>query len=132
MIAPFIVQGAMRRNVAELREMAETMLLAESVESWMRLNFAFHAYLYSLADRPHTESILRGLLSSVQPYSLENIQRLGGREQASREHVEMVDAIQDGDAETLASLFVVHLQSAKERLVSTMSAEPDPLSDLRL
>lgn len=132
-IAPYIINGALKKHVDALRVLAHRMDEVDETDSWMRLNFEFHSMLFELADRPHTESILRGLLSSVQPYSQENIESLGGRPQASDEHHLMVQAIVDGDADRLAELFVVHLETARERLVESFSANEthDPLSPLR-
>lgn len=132
-LAPHIINGALKKHVDALRVLADRMDDAKETSSWMRLNFEFHAMLFEIADRPHTESILRGLLSAVQPYSLENIESLGGRPQASDEHHLMVQAIMDGDAARLAELFVVHLETAREKLVASFSEEAslDPLSSLR-
>lgn len=132
-IAPHIIDGALKKHTDALRALAERMDAADDASSWMRLNFEFHTMLFELADRPHTESILRGLLSSVQPYSQENIEHLGGRPQASEEHHLMVQAIVDGDAERLARLFVIHLETAREKLVDSFSDEKslDPISSLR-
>lgn len=132
-IAPHIINGALKKHIDALRVLAQRMDDVDETSSWMRLNFEFHTMLFELADRPHTESILRGLLSSVQPYSEENIERLGGRPQASEEHHLMVQAIVDGDADRLAQLFVVHLETARERLLASFSDEKslDPMSSLR-
>lgn len=132
-IAPFIVRNAMRRDIDALDGLARKMEGASDTSEWMRLNFEFHTSLYKLADRPHTETILRGLLSSVQPYSLEHIENLGGRSQASDEHARMVRAIADSDSDTLAKLFVEHLETARNRLAASFADEPniDPLSSLR-
>jgi DNA-binding GntR family transcriptional regulator len=132
-IAPHIINGAVKKHVEALRSLAHRMDDANETSSWMRLNYEFHIMLYELADRPHTESILRGLLSAVQPYSQENIETLGGRPQASHEHHLMVQAIVDGDPDRLSELFVVHLKTARERLVASFAADPspDPMSSLR-
>ncbi len=132
-IAPHIINGALKKHINALRSLAERMDAADEASSWMRLNYEFHTMLYEIADRPHTESILRGLFSSVQPYSQENIERLGGRPQASDEHHLMVQAIADGDSDCLAQLFVVHLESARERLVASFAEEKnlDPIFSLR-
>jgi len=130
-IAEPIVNGALARSVRELAVLADEMASTTDIAVWMRTNFAFHTALYSLADRPHTESILRTLLAAVQPYSFENIEVLGGKTQANREHLEMIDAIRHGDSHRLASLFVTHLQAAKERVSQQHRDEVDPLAALR-
>jgi len=135
-IAPLLVEVVAANQVRELRQRAETMVSIDEVEPWMRANFEFHLALYALSGRPHTEGVLRSLLSAVQPYSLENIERLGGRTQADNEHLEMVDAIENGDAPALAELIRTHLASARQRLIDKFARdseqrEVDPLAMLR-
>lgn len=130
-IAPFIVQGTMRRDIRELTELATAMDEAESVAEWMRSNYEFHTRLYEIADRPHTEPVLRSLLNSVQPYSQENIGNLGGRGQASQEHHDMIAAIDDENSDELARLMRVHLETARDRLARAHRAAEDPLGPLR-
>ncbi|GAB3644464.1 hypothetical protein GCM10028833_00030 [Glycomyces tarimensis] len=43
---------------------------------------------------------------------------LGGRETAMREHLEMVDAMQAGDAERQAELLRQHLSTARDQLTA--------------
>ena len=132
-IAAYIVRNATGRDVLALKRLAEQMDALTDVTGWMRSNFEFHSSLYALAERPHSESVLRSLLSSVQPYSLEHIEKLGGRTQASEEHLAMVDAIEGADAEALAGLFVRHLETARDRLADyfTPDSPEDPLDALR-
>jgi DNA-binding GntR family transcriptional regulator len=135
-IAPHVVSEARNRDIDRLSKMVEQMANETDIPKWMRQNFEFHTFLYAIADRPTTESILRSLLSSVQPYSHEHIDRLGGRVQAAEEHFAMVKAIKENDAEQLSDLFVLHLQTAKERLIAFYSKSDagafDPLSSLRV
>lgn len=132
-IAPYIVAEARNRDIDALTIMVEKMAAETDVSAWMRTNFEFHGALYAIAGRPHTESVLRSLLSSVQPYSLEHIDRLAGKKQASEEHAAMVRAIRENNASDLADLFIVHLQTAKDRLRDSYGTETpsDPLISLR-
>lgn len=132
-IAPHIVRNATRRDLQALKALAEGMETASDIGDWMRANFEFHSTLYGLAERPHSEAILRSLLGSVQPYSQEHIEKLGGRSQASVEHFDMVQAIEDGNAEELAGLFTQHLETARKRLSDSFAQDSpaDPLKALR-
>lgn len=132
-IAAPVVVGATPGDVARLRTLADGMADETDTTNWMRANVQFHEQLYALAGRPHTEGILRGLLSAVQPYSQENIERLGGRTQADSEHHRMVEAIAAGDADGFAELIRVHLASARDRVSSARvdARDDDPLAPLR-
>jgi DNA-binding GntR family transcriptional regulator len=120
-IADRIVDEATKRAVAELTSLADAMDSTEDATTWMRANFRFHSLLYEIAARPHTEAILRSLLSAVQPYSHENVIRLGGRSRASEEHHLMIEAIVGRESSRLAELFASHLSNARERLQQTFS-----------
>lgn len=117
LIARPIMDEARPRDIDELQRMAEAIEQASDLTEWIRLNFDFHAFLFSLGNQPRTEAILTSLLSAVQPYSSEHIGQLGGRTQASGEHFEMIEAIRRRDAEALADLFRRHLSAAKSRLL---------------
>jgi DNA-binding GntR family transcriptional regulator len=134
-IAEAIVENATSRDIADLADLAERMEQSTSTTTWMRANFDFHCRLYETADRTHTQDILRSLLAAVQPYSEENVHRLGGRSQADHEHHEMIDAIRRDDADVLADLMREHLRSARSRLATAHTAsttpEDDPLAALR-
>lgn len=133
-IAEPITQHARPTDVTKLRERARALANTPSTPEWMRGNFEFHEFIYALANKPHTQSILHNLLTAVQPYSQENIGELGGRSQADKEHLAMVDAIESGDHETLARLFTSHLRSARDRVSEARGKhgnEPDPLEIFR-
>lgn len=134
-IAGAIIEYARPSDIGKLRELALTLQETQDTSSWMRGNFAFHETLYSLANRPHTQSILKNLLTAVQPYSHENIGELGGRAQADEEHVAMIDAIETRDVDTLAGLFSTHLRSARDRVSRAFQQlagdDSDPLAAFR-
>lgn len=133
-----IVAQARAADVTELGGLVDEMDQATDISRWLRLNYRFHLALYRLASRPHTERILAGLLGLVQPYSLVNVEQLGGRSQANTEHRDMVAAIRDSDAESLAGLIRTHLSSARDQLLAHYRSAPhdvdatdDPMSLLR-
>lgn len=123
LIAGDIINEARRRDIDALRALAVTMDETSETSIWIRTNFEFHSTLYQLSGRKRTESLLNSLLSAVQAYSTEHIERLGGRAQASAEHFQMIDAIAEGRPDDLAALFVQHLGSARARLLDHLGQE---------
>lgn len=132
-IAAAVIAEARPRDIAALEQLERTMSGAASTEEWMRANFEFHRGMYRVIGRARSEAILDGLLSAVQPYSQENIARLGGRGAADVEHRQMIDAIRSGDHEALADVIRTHLRAARDRLADAYAdaEKPDPLSMLR-
>lgn len=126
LIAKPIMDEARPRDIDELQRMAQAIESTTDLGDWIRLNFDFHAFLFALSNRPRTEAMLNSLLSAVQPYSSEHIGQLGGRTQASAEHLEMIDAIRRRDDAALAGLFVSHLSAAKERLLKHYGEAAQP------
>jgi DNA-binding GntR family transcriptional regulator len=115
-LATQIVELARKTDIERLRVLALAMKSESMTARWMQQNFEFHSSLFHLTEKPRTTEILINLLNAVQPYSLENVDQLGGRTQASEEHLEMVDAIEKSDAVRLANLTKTHLQAALNRL----------------
>lgn len=133
-LAESIVEHARPNDVARLRALVTAMEGAgEDIGVWARANFEFHVRLYELASRPHTQRVLMGLLTLVQPYSLLNVHALGGRGAADEEHVAMVQAIEHADARTLRRLIHKHLATARDHLLASFASRPeaDPLAALR-
>ncbi|BCJ61466.1 GntR family transcriptional regulator [Micromonospora endophytica] len=125
-LTAMIVEEARGRDIAELSRLADEMVVAETAAAWLRLNYDFHLKLYDLAARPHARRVCVNLLALTQPYSQENIEVLGGRHAANREHQEMIDAIRTGDADVLAVLFRQHLTAARDRLTAARVRQRDP------
>ncbi|HCE5431445.1 TPA: GntR family transcriptional regulator [Legionella pneumophila] len=133
-IAPAIVQNITTADLARMEMLVADMEGMSDIGQWMRANVAFHLNLYRAANLPRTAEILRSLLTAVQPYSQENIEQLGGRAPADREHRQMISAIRTGDAGTLSALFRSHLVGAKDRVgqhLMNPEIETDPLAALR-
>ncbi len=116
-IARFIIDEVRPRDVDALQKAAEEVEAQNDIHQWMLKNYEFHSLLYRLANRPRTSAVLLSLLNAVQPYSYENIEKLGGRNRASSEHFDMINAVRERDEKLLAQIMQNHLATAKDRLV---------------
>ncbi|MFC8845899.1 MULTISPECIES: GntR family transcriptional regulator [unclassified Micromonospora] len=125
-LAPAIVEEARGRDIVVLRRLSDEMAVTDTTATWLRLNYEFHLKLYDLASRPHARRVCANLLALTQPYSQENIEKLGGRQAAIQEHREMVDAVQRGDAGQLAALIHQHLTTARDHLTAARVNPRDP------
>ena len=119
-----IINEVRQRDIDDLQRIADDIAESTDLRHWTARNYEFHSCLFELSNRPRSAAILTSLLSAVQPYSSENVGRLGGAAQASHEHFEMIDAIRTRDAVKLASLFVEHLSAAKRRLIEAYTEVP--------
>jgi DNA-binding GntR family transcriptional regulator len=127
------VDRARGADVDALHLLATALDQPQDIGHWLRDNYRFHMSLFRIAEQPHTERILTSLLTLVQPYSLINVEHLGGRDKASKDHLEMVEAVRRRDSTGLAELFRSHLNDARSRLLTARVSEqePDPLRLLR-
>lgn len=133
-LAPAIIANCRIQDLARFKELLAEMARAKSDPGrWARANFDFHAMQYDLVRRPHTQRVLVGLLTLVQPYSMRNVNELGGRTDADTEHVGMVRAIEQRNPREFARLVRQHLSTARERLLKSLkaTADLDPLEGLR-
>ena len=119
--AQSIINEIRRKDFEKLTKIAQSIESTTDIQKWISLNFEFHSSLFQLGATDRARDILNSLLSAVQPYTLEHIEKLGGRTQASKEHFLMIDAIENNDSEALGTLFVQHLSAAKARLINAYS-----------
>jgi DNA-binding GntR family transcriptional regulator len=133
-LAEAIVGNCRAPDLERFKQLLAEMARAKNDPGrWARANFEFHAMQYDLARRPHTQRILAGLLTMVQPYSMRNVNELGGRSDADHEHVGMVRAIEERNPREFARLVRQHLSTARDRLLKSFAAagDADPLKGLR-
>jgi DNA-binding GntR family transcriptional regulator len=119
--AQSIIEQIRRKDLDSLTKIAQNIEATSDIQKWVALNFEFHSNLYQLGATDRARDILNSLLSAVQPYTLEHIEKLGGKSQASQEHFFMIDAIGNNDSAKLGNLFVQHLSAAKARLIQAYS-----------
>lgn len=122
-LSAFIVERVSRDDISRLKmlvakmEEVASVIGDQEIALWGRANFSFHRTLYEIAGRPYTVDIVESLLTRVQPYSLISVFRLGNLEQASHDHMGMINACESNDPVELERLIKSHLMSAKQRLV---------------
>jgi DNA-binding GntR family transcriptional regulator len=127
-LAPFIIDNASRRDINDLRALAQEMAQIPAADdtalrAWLGLNYTFHQRLFALAGRTHTERILTALLELAQPYTQRNVGALGGRATADVEHLHMVDRIDGKDAPALAAIITEHMRAARDRVTAALAHE---------
>ena len=121
--AQSIIDEVRRKDLDLLTVIAKKIEATDNSQKWIALNFEFHSRLYEYGAKGRARDILNSLLSAGQPYTLEHIEKLGGRTQASSEHFLMIEAIGDQNAGVLGKLFVQHLSAAKARLISAYTKD---------
>jgi GntR family transcriptional repressor for pyruvate dehydrogenase complex len=108
--------------------LARMLLAVSKGEEFVEADLAFHL---SIAEATGN-SILAGILSSIQSLLRVWIRRVISNESDTRpsyqEHVPIAAAIRASDVETAGRAMAAHLDSATERLLNAVAANPTPLA----
>jgi DNA-binding GntR family transcriptional regulator len=86
------------------------------VGSWGRLNYQFHATLYSRANRPRFMSIIQALNNNGDRYMRLHLLLTRDFEQVRAEHHALLDLCRKRDADAAGDLLKRHIQTAGKNL----------------
>lgn len=97
--------------IAKARRIADQMSVAQDPAQWAELNREFHGIILDAIPSARFRSLLHSLHGSVAPYVAMAIRSQGRAhfDVANREHLEILDALQAGDAERCAQLTRDHV-----------------------
>lgn len=115
----FVEPAAMRQVVSiatdELvdgaRELAQKMLLEKDAVRWTELNGEFHGLMLDAIPSERFRSLLHSLRGSVAPYVAMAVRSQGSAhfDVANQEHLQILDALADRDADRCAQLTHDHV-----------------------
>jgi len=98
-------------QLARVGDLLKQMQDAPPAADWVMLNRDFHMTIYEAAGSPRLLAILRTLLdTSVMYVSMALKARPTAREQATRDHQRMFDALSHSDVEAAAEAIREHLE----------------------
>jgi DNA-binding GntR family transcriptional regulator len=89
----------------------------KSIETWMQLNYQFHARIIASTGREHLLKFATQLRDSVEPYIRVEMNITGDVEEAQRDHRQLFAAYRDGDAAELARQSREHVEKTAKRLL---------------
>ncbi len=110
--------GVPRAGRAEVARMTRLFGVMEdpatSPAEWVEANAAFHAVVYTLADRPRTVALVERLRRLTDRYVYFHLDVVGQAAHLQEEHRLILDAVGAGDASGAAELTRVHLKSSHD------------------
>ena len=117
---------------AETQQMAVLLdrMEAEGIGAaeWLEANAAFHALIYSRADRPRMVELTEQLRRLTDRYVYLHLEVIGDVEHLHEEHRQILAAVRRGDPREVAELTRLHLETSHEfilrYLLSTAGAGP--------
>lgn len=96
-------------NVADLNARVKELSNAKDPLDWIKRNLAFHACLYQMSNKPLLVEMITQLRNRASLYINMVARSDESRERAEQEHIEMVSALEHGDAKQLQKLVRAHL-----------------------
>lgn len=97
------------RNIAQLRVRIKELSKAKGSLDWIKYNLAFHATLYEMSEKPLLVEMITQLRNRASLYINMVARSDDSRHRAELEHVEMVEALENGDSDLLQKLVKAHL-----------------------
>src|SRR5579871_607258 len=113
---PHLTEEDFRRAEATLQKYADELRREDHISTWGRLNWEFHATLYSRADRPHITSIVNNVNNNGERYARLQLYLTHGMSRANKEHRELLKLCKQRDVSSACKLLVGHIQYAGQSL----------------
>lgn len=108
---------AAEKLVEEMRNDAE-------IADWGTLNWKFHEVLYNAANRKATMRILKRIHDNIDRYvRLQITVTKDGQEKAHKEHLAIVSAAREGNANLAVALLTDHINHVRDQLLASLSRD---------
>jgi DNA-binding GntR family transcriptional regulator len=108
------------KELAELREMAESMHKARNREAWLDRNAEFHHRLLAHAHAPVAMAIIERLSHQVERYMRRQKGGVVRSDEATKEHVAVIDKLQKGDVEAAANAMTDHVLATRDVVIAAL------------
>ncbi len=104
------VAGMTPEILAEAEAILAEMAASDSWGVWVHGNRAFHQKIYEASSSRRLVAVINGLQSTQVLFVSATLRKSPGlKETATKDHIDMVSAIRDGDAERLVEITLRHL-----------------------
>jgi len=113
---PHLTQADLSEAEAVLRKYEDELRQEERVAAWGRLNWQFHATLYSRSGRPHFMAIIRNVNNSGERYTRLQLYLTHGIKRANEEHHQILELCRQRDVPGACRLLRQHIQYAGQSL----------------
>src|SRR5215213_4049637 len=103
---------------AEINQMAANLQRMEAEDvapaEWLEANAAFHALVYTRADRPRQVELTEQLRRLTDRYVYLHLEVIGEAEHLHEEHRRIFEAVKRGNAREVAELTRLHLETSHD------------------
>ncbi|SDW94536.1 transcriptional regulator, GntR family [Ruegeria halocynthiae] len=119
---PEMTSGDFARCEDILQQM-EVSYDKDDVGRWGALNHAFHSALYAASRRNLTHELLDRVSLQADRYIRMHLSVMKQREPARKEHRQLLELAQIGDADAACELLSRHIRRSKEQLLEMIAAK---------
>jgi DNA-binding GntR family transcriptional regulator len=110
MAAQEAVEGMTPQILDDARAILDEMAASDSWDVWVQGNRAFHRKIYEASSSPRLVSLIKSLQDTQVVFVSATLRKSPFlTETATRDHIEMIEALEDRDAERLIEVTVRHL-----------------------
>ena len=113
-------------TLLEAENICEAFVQEPDMSRWSELNWDLHACLYGPAQRPFLLQLIRSIHDKVERYLRLQLSLGESKEQADREHREIIRACRCGDAVLAAQLIQQHIIGVCRTLYEHLPNPPAP------
>lgn len=110
-------------DIAALRQLVEDERASSEADRVLNASSAFHAQLAQLSGNTLMAESIGGAMARLARTRWLETQSSQSRENAWREHLEMIEAIEARDADRAAELAGAHIRGTTERLLALLNDE---------
>lgn len=108
-------------SAKSLRDLLARMRSASTRDDWAAMDAQFHGRLNEMASMPRLASLIENLRSGVAFYIESAFEDESQRHAADDDHLELLEACVDGDADRAERILREHLQKTARVVIASMS-----------
>jgi DNA-binding GntR family transcriptional regulator len=134
---PHLTEEDFSQAEAILKTFVNELRRDDRVSGWGRLNWEFHATLYSKANQPRFMATIRNINNSGERYTRLQLYLTHGIKRANEEHHRLLELCRERDVAAACKLLREHIEYAGQSLKQVLlerreSAEPAEENSRRL
>ncbi|MNE68754.1 transcriptional regulator NanR [compost metagenome] len=103
-------------DIAKARQLLGAYDQAMGQEAWSDLNMRFHACLYAPANRPRLVAMIRSVQDHMGRMLRLRVSGLAGHDRSHQEHVQILDACEQGDTVNAVALLRRHIEQTQREV----------------
>ncbi len=119
---PNLTDSDLAAAEAVLGQFEKLLRPGTDLQSWGKLNWAFHKTLYEPARRPYAFRMIERLHTNCDRYIMLQIKLDEGRTQAHAEHVEILTRVRKNDTRGAKKALREHILITGKKLIRSLSA----------